>query len=146
MYNEIETIDQFDYSIQKQFNDHLYGYPSRADWDYFLNPMQCDRPEFDLDNIEHDLNIGLENWSICAGYRQVQIIKSTKAANKRAQLFQLYLLTIYGHDQRAAIKYWKSLTDDQKAALDRVLDDHLVYLYNYQIEDLNWIESQKGDQ
>ena len=110
MYKEAKSLNDFVYKVQSKFNLNLHGYPCPRDWQYFDQIEDQGIPKFNADNIAHDLDIGLENWSICAGFKQNQIITTTKAANKPAQLYHLYLRTVYGVRDTAQInRHWHAL-------------------------------------
>lgn len=140
-YNEVETIEQFNWQDQKQFTNLFYSgdlWPN--EWKHYeQKPVE---PIPDFEDLEWSaLDIGLENYSLVAGHKVMQILGSRKNANKLRALFYTFIDTVYGVQKPYDInKYWKALTDTQKSYLDEVLTNYLVHEYNRCIEELNYTE------
>ena len=146
MLDYIKNIKEFNFKTQKEFIQ-IYGTFCPNDLHHFKLIEFKEIPIFKelLIDLDITLDIGFQNYNLFAANKLVDILKTRKNYNKQASLFHVFISLTYGqHEIRNITKYWKKLDDDQKLKLDNVLNNHLVYCYNYQIEQLNYnLEGEK---
>ena len=126
----------------------------------FVSPCQNDLLAYEKMNIAVDTNnirandfeslltdlkitfeIGVENYTggVVAHEKLTNILKSTKNANKTAQLFNLFCWLVYRENSQYYInKFYKNLSKVEKEKLNNVLEHYLISEYNNFIDNFNY--------
>ena len=154
MKKHIKNLNELTRAMQKDITGN-FRTPCKNDFIEYnnmdiavdINGVRANDFESLLIDLKITFDIGIENYTggVVAHEKLTNILKSTKNANKTAQLFNLFCWLVYRENSQYYInKFYKNLSKVEQAKLNNVLEHYLISEYNNFVDNFNYeVEVEK---